>query len=335
MTTILINGIDGLIGARVAQLLSERPGLRLIGLGDATPPAPVGRAEWLTARLSGNQLVELLRAEGVTAVIHLAFAGAERPATSREAAVQQNVLGSMELLGACAAAGVKRVVVRSHTGVYGASPLNPTFIDEDRPLARGSLSGLLRDYAELEQFVGEFAAQRPELSVVRLRCAPVIGGWSPLGDYLRQPGPRKLAGFDPCIQLLHFEDAAAAFALAATAPASSGAYNLAADDTLCLSQLIKQAGQQPVALLEPVVSAGLALGNLGMLGHWPFDLSFMRHSCVADTRRAKEQLGWAPAHSAVESLQALRANGRAHEGHAANEAALQAFLTRRSEAHER
>lgn len=328
MTTILINGIDGLLGARVAQLLSDEPSLHLIGLGRTTPPAPIGRAEWLTAKLNGRQLAELLRAEAVDVVIHLDFMGAEQPAQSREAAVQQNVLGSMELLGACAAAGVGRVLIRSHTGVYGASPLNPTFITEDRPLARG-LHGLLRDYAEVEQFVAEFSPRHPELAVACMRCAPMIGAWSPLMDYLSEPGPRMLAGFDPCLQLLHVHDAAAAFALAATAPVC-GPLNLAADDTLCLSQLIKLAGRRPAALLEPVVSMGLAMGNRSMLGAWPFDMSFMRHSCVVDTQRARSELGWAAAHTAAEALADLRANGKAMEDRTVNEAALRAFLTRRS-----
>lgn len=328
MTNVLINGIDGLLGAGVARLLSADPSVQLIGLGRSTPPAPIGRAEFLTAKLSGRQLAELLRAEAVDVVIHLDFAGAERAAPSREAAVQQNVLGSMELLGACAAAGVRRVLIRSHTGVYGASPLNPTFITEDRPVARG-LHGLLRDYAEVEQFVAEFGPRHPELAVACLRCAPMIGAWSPLMDYLAGPGPRMLAGFDPCFQLLHYQDAAAAFALAAVAPAA-GAFNLAADDTICLSQLIKLAGRQPVAQLEPLVAMGLAMGNRSALGDWPFDISFLRHSCVADTQRARGELGWAPAHSAAASLAALRANGAAIEDRATNEAALRAFLTRRS-----
>jgi UDP-glucose 4-epimerase len=329
MTTILINGIDGLLGARIAQLLSAEPSVRLLGLGHAPPPAPVGRAEWLVADLSAPQLVELLRAEGVETVIHLAFLGAERPAPNREAAVQQNVLGSMELLGACTAAGVRRVVLRSHTGVYGASPLNPTFICEDRPLANG-LGGLLRDYVEVEQFVAEFAPRHPELAVVRLRCAPLIGAWSPLVRYLTRPAPPMLAGFDPCLQLLHLDDAAAAFVAAATGKAS-GAFNLAAEDTVCLSQLIRLAGQQPMAVLEPILAASLALGNRAALGDWPFDLSFMRHSWVADTSRARAELGWAPARSAVDSLVALRANGHISLDRAANEAALRSFLSRRSQ----
>jgi UDP-glucose 4-epimerase len=328
MTRILINGIDSPLGAQVAALLSAEPGVAVVGLGRERPPAPVGAADWLAARLSGEQLVALLRAEQVSVVVHLAFAGADGPAACREAAVQQNVLGTMELLGACAAAGVSRVVIRSHTGVYGAGPLNPTFIAEERPIARGGLGGLLRDYAEVEQFAAAFAAQRPEVAVARLRCAPLLGAWSPMADYFSSPGPRMLLGFDPCLQLLHLDDAAAAFALAALG-AGSGAYNLAADDIVRLSQAIRLAGRQPVALLEPAVGAALALGNRAVVGSWPFDLAFLRHSCIADTRRARAELGWAPAIGAADALRALRANGRAPAQALADDA-LRSFLSRRS-----
>lgn len=329
MTRVFINGIDGLLGAKVAQILSAEPDVTLIGLGQGTPPAPIGRAEYLTARLSGRQLRELLQAEAIDVVVHLAFAGAERPARSREEAVQQNVLGSMELLGASAAAGVRRVLLRSHTRVYGASPLNPTFIGEDRPIVRSNAPGVLRDYAEVEEFVAEFTARHRDLAVVPVRCAPLVGGWSPFVNYLSQSGPRMLVGFDPCVQVLHLDDAAAGFAAAALA-GLNGPINLAADDTLCLSQAIKLAGRQPVAILEQMVTLATTMGNSAILGSWPYDLSFLRHSCVADTRRAREELGWAPAHTAAASLEALQANGRAALSRELSEEALQAFLTRRS-----
>lgn len=329
MTRVLINGIDSLLGAKVAQLLSADPEVTVIGVGSVTPPAPVGRAEFLIARLTGRQIRELMRAEGVEVVIHLAFAGAEGPIKSREVAVQQNVLGTMELLGAARGAGVRRVLVRSHTGVYGASPLNPTFITEDRPIVRSNAPGVLRDYCEVEQFLAEFVAQHADMAVMPIRCAPLIGAWSPLVDYLLESGPRMLVGFDPCVQLLHLDDAAVGFARAAVAPLS-GAINLAADDTLCLSQVIKLAGRQPVALLEPMVSMALTMGNRDILGPWPYDVSFLRHSCVADTTRARCELGWAPAHTAMDMLRSLHANGQAVQSREDVAEALRAFLARRS-----
>lgn len=327
MTKVLINGIDGRLGARVAELLSVDASVALIGLCSAKPPAPVGRAELLQARLSSQQLVELLRSEAVDVVIHLAFAGAEQPNVGREEAVQQNVLGSMLLLGACASAGVPRVIVRSHTAVYGASPLNPTFVTEDRPVSLTGTRGLMRHYVEVEQFIAEFAARHPQMNIVPLRCAPIIGGWSPLLDYFKEPNPRTLTGFDPCLQLLHHEDAAIAFVLASRY-AAKGPINIAADDTLCLSQAIKLAGGRPASMPEPLVNLALTLGNREVLGAWPFDLSFLRYGCVVDTRRARRELNWAPVYGAAESLQMLRANGQLDSDGERAEQALRAFLER-------
>ncbi len=329
MTRVFINGIDGLFGAKIAQALSANPTVTIIGLGRTTPSAPVGRAEYLTARLSGRQLRELLRIEQIDVVIHLAFAGAESPIASREDAVQQNVLGSMELLGACVGSRVRRVLVQSHTAVYGANPLNPSLITETRPIARSHAPSVIRDYTEVEQFLTDFALQHPALCIVPLRCASLLGAWSPIIDYLTQTEPHMLVGFDPCLQFLHLDDAVAGFALAALAP-TCGAFNLAADETLCLSQAIKLVGKQPKLVLEPVVSLALALGSRDALGLWPFEPSFLRHSCVTDTTKARNELGWAPTHTASAALQALNANDQAVEHRETTEEALRAFLARRS-----
>jgi UDP-glucose 4-epimerase len=328
MTKILINGLGSPLGAAVARRLSERPEVMLIGLARTMPPAPIGRAEWLTARLKGRQVAELLAAEAVDVVIHLDFAGADAPAAGREEAIQQNVLGSMELLGACAAAGVQRVVLRSHVGVYGPLPSNPIFITERRSLARQSVHGLLRDFAEVEQFAAEFADAHPELAITTLRCAHLMGCWSPLAAYLGQPNPLMLVGFDPCFQLLHLEDAAEAFALAALAEAS-GPFNIASSDTLALSQAIRLAGQQPQSIFEPLLGIAATMGGREPLGNWPYAVGFLRHSCVVDTHRAHGELGWAPTYMATDILQTLRRNGQSPCPEEAA-AALQAFLARRS-----
>ncbi|MEI7771126.1 MAG: NAD-dependent epimerase/dehydratase family protein [Chloroflexales bacterium] len=328
MSTVLINGIGSALGASVARRLSEHDGVTVLGLARCDPPAPVGRAEWLVARLSGLQIAELLRAEHVDTLIHLDFAGADDPDEGREAAVQQNVLGTMEVLGACAAAGVSQVVVRSHIGVYGANPLNPILLPESRPIARSGLSGLLRDLAEVERFLAEFSNKHPEVHVTSLRMAPLVGGWSPLVEYFAQPSPRTVIGFDPSLQLLHIDDAVDAIARAALSP-SAGVFNLAADDAICVSQAIRLSGQQPTPTIDAMIGLSASVGDRTKLRPWPFDISFLRHSCVVDTRRAKDVLGWSPTHSAADSLRNARLNGRAVDDKAFSEAAMRAFLSRK------
>jgi UDP-glucose 4-epimerase len=115
-----------------------------------------------------------------------------------------------------------------------------------------------------------------------------------------------LAGFDPRIQLLHPDDAVVAFALAALGTAR-GAFNLAANDPMLLSQAIRLAGQRNRPLPAAAFS-GLRLVQplTGPLrAQLPFDPSFLQYACVADTQLAKAELGWNPQHMAAEALRQL------------------------------
>jgi hypothetical protein len=54
------------------------------------------------------------------------------------------------------------------------------------------------------------------------------------------------------------------------------------------------------AVLRAVtVPAAAALAGL------PFEAAFLRYGCVADTRRARETIAWAPQHSAEDALREL------------------------------
>ncbi|WP_129626863.1 NAD-dependent epimerase/dehydratase family protein [Candidatus Oscillochloris fontis] len=328
MRRVLINGVGGVLGARVARRLCEYDDIAVIGLTRYEPVASLGRTEWLLAHLNGLQLVELLEAEQIDTVVQIDFAGTEAPVTSREAAVQQNVIGTMDLLGACLRAGVQQVVVRSHSWVYGASPLNPMMIDERRPVAHSGLRGFLRDLAEVEIFMAEFAEQHHEIRVASLRMAPLVGGWSPLMDYFSQPWPRMLIGFDPVIQLLSINDAVEALAHFALNPCA-GPYNLAADDAVCISQAIRLSGQLPSPTIESMIVRSKRDVSRDQTHPWPVDVNFLRHPCVVDTHRAKQEMGWAPQDGVADSISATHQKGHAPLDREASEAALRAFLSRK------
>lgn len=315
MTTILITNIDGQPGARLARHLGGQSGLRLLGMGQqAADSAPEG-CELYSPPLSGLPLAEFLRAQHVDVVAHLDIAAEEQGTYTREYTLQQHVIGTMLLLGACARAGVRRVILRSSTMVYGAYPNTPAFIPEDWPLARARRTGLRQNYSEVELFAAEFARTHPDLEILLLRCAPLLGGgvWSVLTHYLAQPAPRMLLGFNPRIQLLHPDDAAAAFALAVHSSAT-GALNLAAADPLTLKQAVRLAGKQPVQVPEPLLHVASWVGLRGsLLGAWPFERGFLRYACVADTRRAQTMLGWQPQHSTKACLRDLAAHQPARD----------------------
>src|SRR4029078_2669231 len=57
------------------------------------------------------------------------------------------------------------------------------------------------------------------------------------------------------VQLVHHDDVATAIALAATTSAPPGAYNLAADDLLSMSDVVAALGARPVRVPRVVASA--------------------------------------------------------------------------------
>ena len=84
------------------------------------------------------------------AVCQLAFMPSTRPI---EAAFDQNVMGTAKLLAACGEAGVRKVVLKSSTAVYGARRGNPAFLKEDWPLRGSRRYGYTRDMLEIEAFL--------------------------------------------------------------------------------------------------------------------------------------------------------------------------------------
>lgn len=316
MTTILINGIDTLFGARIAQALATACAptspnqqapinneLHVLGIGKKTLAVLPAHVEVLSYPSSAEELTKLLQDRKVSVVIHVDFIGEERSLPDREAVLNHNILGTMRLLGACASAGVKRVVLRSSTLVYGANFSHPLFITEDQPFGKAQRSGLIRDYIEVENFVAEFVAKRPDMSIVVLRCAGLVGGGisSPMSNYLLQRFPPILPGFDPRIQVLHIDDAITAFIKSALS-SFAGVLNIATESPLTLRRAIRLLGKQPAQIPEGMLGLTEQLG----IGRIPFDKDVLKYSCVVSTQRAAQQLDWQATYSAEAALQELR-----------------------------
>jgi UDP-glucose 4-epimerase len=132
------------------------------------------------------------------------------------------------------------------------------------------------------------------------------------------PGPvRALAKLVPMLkpvmpdpgfplQLVHHDDVAAAIALAATAPAPPGAYNIAGDGVVTVADAAKALGGRPVRV--PAAAASAASAAISRVPFIPAMLEWLhvtRTSEVMDTTRARTELGWRGVHSSAETLAAL------------------------------
>jgi UDP-glucose 4-epimerase len=294
MTSILITGSEQPFAGRVAYLLRDHAGVCLREIGQ--PSAP--------------DLAAALRAAPVDVVLHLGMRGEEQPAPADEPRRSDNLADARAVLDACVEHGVRRVVLRSSVLVYGARKRNPVFISEQQGILRAQQAGLTRDYAEIEALAANYTSAHPALDVVLLRCAGLVGGGigSPLARYLVQRRPPTLAGFDPRIQVIHPDDAAAAWVLAALGSVR-GPLNIAAGPPLTLMHALRLAGNTPVPIVGPLHDMAIRFGVGRPLTseEWPFGERFLRYACVGDTRRARRALGWQPSISSYAALHELAA----------------------------
>ena len=160
------------------------------------------------------------------------------------------------------------------------------------------------------------------LAVFVLRPCIVAGPQAPaLADAMpwnQLPGPvRKVSQALPLLkppfpdpgtplQLVHHDDVAAAIALATTTSAAPGAYNIAGDGVLSMSDVAEAFGARPVRVPSLAMSAASeVVARLPFVPSALEWLHFGRTSVVMDTSKAKSQLGWTPSYTAAETLASL------------------------------
>ena len=88
----------------------------------------------------------------VDTVVHMNVIATPLGAGGRTAMKEINVIGTMQLLAACQKApSMRKLVVKSTTAVYGASPHDPAVFTEDMGMHSAPASGYARDAVEVEQ----------------------------------------------------------------------------------------------------------------------------------------------------------------------------------------
>jgi UDP-glucose 4-epimerase len=304
---LAVTGTASFLGARLLRrLAAERGGDSLVALDVAAPPPALEvrhRVVDLTEPASDQRLLEAFRDEEVESVLHAAFFTSPRRDASH--AHELESIGTLSLLSAAAAAGVRHVFMRSFTAVYGASGQNPSFLTEDRALPSGAGLRWLRDKLEAEQHAASFARRYPDLGITVLRFAPLFGPgvhtfYTRIFDHRVVP---MLMGFDPLLQLLHPDDALEA-ALRAIERRPRGVFNVAPSHPIPLATALHLAAKIPVAVPHPVAYvAADALWATGV-GDAPGGfVDFVRYPFVADGAKARRELGWSASYSSREALE--------------------------------
>ena len=323
---VVVIGATGNVGTSLIRALSSDPAIEtIVGVARRVPGPPVAKVEWVGADITSSPLVPIV--EGADAVVHLAWA--IQPSRDDDALRATNVDGSIRVLDAVSKARVPTFVYASSVGAYSAGPKDRA-VDESWPTEGIETSFYSRHKAEVETLLDEFERGEPGVRIVRLRPGLIFKREAAteirrlfLGPLVPRLAFSRRALFAvPDIprlrfQAVHTEDVAEAYRLALHDEGARGAYNLAADPVLDPEVLARTLDARRVKVPARVLRGVAAATWRARLQPTPEGwLDMALGVPLLDSRRARDELGWAPKHEATAALVELLGGLRAGAGYA-------------------
>jgi len=304
---VLITGVSNPLGADVARRLATQVP-HLFGCDVADPVSAIEEMDFVHADTRQSVIGKLVRQLRIDTVVHLAVV-VDSPRDDR-AIHETDVIGTMNVLVGCAAptSPVRKLVVKSSQAIYGAGPGDPSLFSEEMINWERPASGVTRDLLEMEQLVSDFALRTEACDVTVLRLGYRVSEDTSLARYLSLPIVPVFAGYDPRLQLLHEDDAAETI-VRATVGEHPGAYNVAGDGVVLLSQAIDVMAGRPAPVLPPYGRwlsrvALKTLARVDLPAHLADAVSF---GSVMDCSRLEAAFGWKPAFTSRQTMQGLAA----------------------------
>jgi UDP-glucose 4-epimerase len=300
--SVVVTGVVGRLGKRVVRLLHRM--VRVIGVDRREFPDRPKDVTHLRLDLRRKKMRDVFRAGNVRAVVHLGVM--HDPRASANDHHSWNVVGFGKMLESMAQFGVKKLVVLSSANVYGPRPDNPQFLAEESPLLGSQDFSEIRDLIEVDMLAQSFFWRHPSCETVILRPTHILGAVrNAPSNYLRLPVTPTLMGFDPMIQVIHFDDVARAVVLALR-PGARGIFNLAGPEPAPLSRVLKLLGRPRLPIPHDAARSMLSKLFRYRLSSFPApELDHIRYVCMVDDARARDALGYAPRHGLRETVLAV------------------------------
>ncbi len=307
---VLVTGVSRWLGGALAAELARDPAIgRVIGV-DTVPPSAellrrLGRTEFVRADIRNPLIGKVISTAGVDTVVHMNISSTPAGSGGRGPMKELNVIGTMQLLAACQRApSVRRLVLKSTSAVYGASPRDPAVFTEAMQARRVPAGGFAKDSLDIEGYVRSFSRRRPDVGVAVLRFTNFIGPRidSVLTGFLRMPVVPTALGYDARVQLLHEDDALGVLTRATTGD-FAGTANVGGEGTLLLSQVIRRLGRLQLPVPSPALgSLGRLTRRFGFVDYSPEQMRFLNFGRVVDTTVLRTEFGYTPRYSTEAAL---------------------------------
>lgn len=297
---VLVTGAAGYVGRLCMRALASRRGeLSALVALDWTSTPISDRAEgavYEQADICDSGLGELFRKHGIDTVIHLASIVRAPKGAPSDLAYRVDVLGTRNVLEACASVDATRLVVTSSGAAYGYHPDNPDWLDEYHPLRGNDEFEYSKHKRIIEDMLADWRQTHPDLRQIVFRPGTIVGDdvRSPVTDLFEKPIVLGVVGSDSPFVFIWDHDLVTCL-VDAVFSTKVGIYNQAGDGSMTPREIAKLLGKPYVPLPASVLRAVLwALHGLGLTENGPERVDFLRYRPVLSNRRLKKELGYVP-----------------------------------------
>jgi UDP-glucose 4-epimerase len=244
----------------------------------------------------------------VDTVVHLAAIVTPGPKSNRELEYSVDVLGTRNVLEACLAAGVRKIIVTSSGAAYGYYADNPVPLDEDDAL-RGNPEFAYSDHKrQVEEMLARYREQHPELEQLVFRPGAILGDQvaNQITALFEKPVVLGVAGSDAPFTFVWDRDVVACIAKGIREE-RTGIYNLAGGGATPMREIAERLGKPYLPLPAWLLEGALALLHpLGLSQYGPEQVGFLRYRPVLSNRRLVEEFGYTPQLSSSEVFERYR-----------------------------
>lgn len=300
---VLVTGAAGYLGSRLVESLAARKAadasidcVIACDLREVPAAQRLAGVEYASLDVRDPSLLDILQHHRIEAVVHLAAIVTPGPKSNRELEYSVDVLGTRNVLDACVAANVQRIVVTSSGAAYGYHADSPAWLTETDPV-RGNVEFAYSHHKRLvEEMLADYRNRHPRLEQVVFRVGTILGETTRNQITALFDRPRLLAlrGSNSPFVFIWDRDVVGAIEHAIGA-GPAGIYNVAGDGALSIHEIAARLGKRCITLPPSLLRGLLAvLHPVGLSQYGPEQVNFLRFRPVLDNRRLKEVFGYRP-----------------------------------------
>lgn len=302
---ILITGAAGYIGHQLGNRLAEHYPV----IGTDIRSRPDVTFDIRVQDIREPSLADLLQAQQITHVVHLASILQASPDRARDYDIDVN--GTRNVLECCIKAGVQHFTVTSSGAAYGYHADNPAWIDEQDAL-RGNTEFAYSDHKrQIEEMLADYRQQHPELQQLVFRPGTVLGTdtRNQITNLFMAPRILALKGSDSPFVFIWDQDVIGAMEMGIRED-KTGIFNMAGDGALTMAEIARRLNKPLLTLPVWLVKAGLQVAKWRGKPTGPEQVNFLRYRPVLSNRRLKEEFGYPLAKTSAETFEYfVEANG--------------------------